>query len=196
MRRTLLLWAVLLAAAIVLVWRVAPREDGLALMAQAPKSEGVASPPDTAAPPVTALPLAGLRRADLHDTYNESREQGGRVHEAIDIMAPRGTPVYAVTAGVIKKLYTSVPGGITIYQVDPGEQWVFYYGHLDRYADGLTEGQKVKAGDLIAYVGATGNASPDAPHLHLAIGRLTEEKKYWESEPINPFPLLVPLAKP
>jgi murein DD-endopeptidase MepM/ murein hydrolase activator NlpD len=135
------------------------------------------------------LPVAGVQPAQLTDTYTQSRSEG-RVHEAIDIMAPRGTPVYAVEDGRIVKLFLSQPGGITVYQFDPSERIAYYYAHLDGYAPGLAEGRQVKRGELLGYVGSTGNASPDAPHLHFAIFALGPEKQWWKGTPINPYPLL------
>jgi peptidoglycan LD-endopeptidase LytH len=104
-------------------------------------------------------------------------------------MAPRHTPVRAVEGGRIQKLFTSKAGGLTIYQFDPTDTFTYYYAHLDRYADGLREGQTVRRGDVIGYVGSSGNASPNAPHLHFAIFRLTPERKWWKGEPINPYPV-------
>ena len=103
------------------------------------------------------------------------------------MLEPRGTPVMAVEDGRILKLFLSKPGGITVYQFDPTGQFAYYYAHLDRYADGLTEGQTVRRGSVIGYVGSTGNASRQAPHLHFAIFRLGPEKQWWKGEPINPF---------
>jgi murein DD-endopeptidase MepM/ murein hydrolase activator NlpD len=127
-------------------------------------------------------------RDDLRDTFSDARG-GSRAHEALDIMAPRHTPVRAVEDGRIEKLFTSKAGGLTIYEFDPTETFTYYYAHLDRYAEGLREGQTVKRGDLIGYVGSTGNASADAPHLHFAIFRLTPERQWWKGEPINPYPV-------
>jgi murein DD-endopeptidase MepM/ murein hydrolase activator NlpD len=136
------------------------------------------------------MPVDGVDDDDLVDTYDDARGRS-RAHEAIDIMAPRHTPVRAVDDGVIAKLYMSEGGGgITVYQFDPTRTFSYYYAHLDRYASGLREGQPVKRGDLIGYVGSTGNASPDAPHLHFAIYRLTPERQWWKGEPINPYPVL------
>ena len=135
------------------------------------------------------LPVEGVSRSALHDTYSDSR-RGGRTHEALDIMAPRGTPVHAVDDGRVAKLFTSKAGGLTLYQFDPSGQFTYYYAHLDRYANRLREGEAVRRGDLIGYVGSTGNASPDAPHLHFAVFRLGPEREWWKGEPINPFPLL------
>jgi murein DD-endopeptidase MepM/ murein hydrolase activator NlpD len=127
-------------------------------------------------------------RDDLRDTFSDARG-ASRAHEALDIMAPRHTPVRAVEDGRIQKLFTSKPGGLTIYEFEPTETFTYYYAHLDRYAEDLHEGQMVKRGDVIGYVGSTGNASPDAPHLHFAIFRLTPERQWWKGEPINPYPV-------
>jgi murein DD-endopeptidase MepM/ murein hydrolase activator NlpD len=136
-----------------------------------------------------AVPVDGVKRSDLQDTFADARA-GTRAHEALDIMAPRRTPVRAVEDGTIEKLFTSKPGGLTIYQFEPSGTFCYYYAHLDAYADGLHEGQTVRRGDLIGYVGSTGNASPDAPHLHFSIFRLTPERQWWKGEPIDPYPAL------
>jgi murein DD-endopeptidase MepM/ murein hydrolase activator NlpD len=136
------------------------------------------------------IPVEGVRPEQLTDTYNE-RRGGTRPHEALDIMAPRGTPVRATADGRIVKLFDSKPGGLTIYEFDPTESVAFYYAHLDRYAGGIREGQAVRQGDVIGYVGSTGNASPEGPHLHFAMFRLGPEKQWWQGTPINPFPYLV-----
>ena len=128
--------------------------------------------------------------ADVRDTYADQRGGGARVHEALDLMAPRGTPVLAVDDGRIAKLFLSQPGGITIYQFDRCDQWAYYYAHLDGYAPGLAEGQSVRKGQLLGYVGSTGNASADAPHLHFGIFRLDAHKRWWTGVPVNPFPYL------
>jgi peptidoglycan LD-endopeptidase LytH len=141
------------------------------------------------------LPIRGLKRADIQDTFEQARAAGERRHEATDIMSPRGTPVVAVDNGIIAKLFTSKPGGLTIYQFDSTEKFAFYYAHLDRYAEGLKEGMLVKRGDTIGYVGSTGNADPSAPHLHFAIFELGPEKRWWEGKPINPYPILIGSAK-
>jgi murein DD-endopeptidase MepM/ murein hydrolase activator NlpD len=136
------------------------------------------------------LPVEGVDNDDLRDTFSDSRS-GGRAHEAIDIMAPRHTQVLAADDGVIVKLFNSKGGGgISIYQFDPTGTYCYYYAHLDRYADGLKEGQHVRRGDVIGYVGSTGNASPTAPHLHFSIFRLGPERQWWKGEPINPYPAL------
>lgn len=142
-------------------------------------------------PPRLLIPVAGVRAGQLSDTYGD-RRGATRPHEALDIMAPRGTPVLAAADGKIVKLFDSKPGGLTIYQFDPGETLAYYYAHLDRYAPGIVAGVQVKQGELIGYVGSTGNASPEGPHLHFAIFRLGPEKNWWQGTPINPYPLLLP----
>jgi murein DD-endopeptidase MepM/ murein hydrolase activator NlpD len=135
------------------------------------------------------LPVAGVIPDQLTDTFDQARD-GTRRHEALDIMAARGTPVLAASDGTIAKLFTSVPGGLTIYEFDPTQTWAYYYAHLDRYAPGLAEGQALHRGDVIGYVGSTGNAREDAPHLHFAIFRLGPEKQWWKGTAIDPYPLL------
>jgi murein DD-endopeptidase MepM/ murein hydrolase activator NlpD len=135
------------------------------------------------------FPVDGVERKELRDTFSDTRGQG-RSHEALDIMAQRGTPVRAVEEGTIAKLFESRGGGgLTIYQFDPSESFCYYYAHLDRYAPGIREGQPVHRGQVIGYVGSTGNASPDAPHLHFTIFQLTPERKWWKGEPLNPYPV-------
>ena len=135
------------------------------------------------------LPVLGVTPSQLTDTFNETRG-GKRMHEALDILAPRGTPVIAADDGRIVKLFNSVPGGLTIYQFDPTERLAYYYAHLDRYTADMAEGMQVKRGEVIAYVGSTGNANPATPHLHFAIFELGPEKRWWKGTAINPYPLL------
>ena len=135
------------------------------------------------------LPVAGIKPAQLTDTFNQARGSERR-HEALDIMAARGTPVLAAVDGKVEKLFTSKQGGLTIYEFDPAATHAYYYAHLDRYAAGLVEGMPLKRGDVIGYVGSTGNANPDAPHLHFAIFELGPEKHWWQGTAINPYPLL------
>lgn len=134
------------------------------------------------------VPVAGIPPAALMDTYEQGR--GTRVHEAIDIAAPSGTPVVAVDDGTIAKLFTSKPGGLTVYQFDPEGKLSYYYAHLESYAGTLREGMSVKRGDVIGYVGSTGNADRKVPHLHFAIFRLGADRKWWQGDPINPYPAL------
>lgn len=135
------------------------------------------------------LPVQGLKHHDLRDTFNEMRG-GARRHEALDILAPRNTPVLAVEDGTIAKLFLSKPGGLTIYQFDPMSTYAYYYAHLERYADGLKNGGRVTRGQVIGYVGTSGNAPPDTPHLHFAIFKLTDAKRWWEGVAIDPYPIL------
>jgi murein DD-endopeptidase MepM/ murein hydrolase activator NlpD len=131
------------------------------------------------------LPVEGVTPAQLQPSFEQAR--GERRHEAIDILAPTGTPVFAVEGGRIAKLFVSDRGGLTIYQFDPLERYAYYYAHLSRYASGLQEGQTVARGDVVGYVGVSGNAPPDTPHLHFAIFELGPEKQWWEGRPIDPF---------
>jgi murein DD-endopeptidase MepM/ murein hydrolase activator NlpD len=136
------------------------------------------------------IPVQGFVAAQLQDVFTDARGEGRR-HEAIDIMAALGTPVLAVEAGRIVKLFASKQGGLTVYQFDAQDELAYYYAHLDRYAEGLTEGQPVAQGEVIGYVGYSGNASPNAPHLHFAIFQLGTERRWWQGEAINPYPHLV-----
>ncbi len=140
------------------------------------------------------LPLPTVSAAQLRDNYTDARA-GGAAHEALDIMAARGTPVVAIDDGRIAKLFLSKGGGITLYQFDANGEFAYYYAHLDRYADGIAEGDNLRKGQLLGYVGSTGNAQPDAPHLHLAVYRLGPERQWWRGTPINPF-LIWRSAKP
>jgi murein DD-endopeptidase MepM/ murein hydrolase activator NlpD len=147
-------------------------------------------PPGTTVQPNPLLiPVAGIQASQLSDTFTDSRS-GGRIHDAIDIMAPRGTPVVAADDGTVVKLFKSVPGGLTVYEFDNSGTFAFYYAHLDGYAAGVVEGKHLKRGDLIGYVGSTGNASAAAPHLHFAIFVLGPDKRWWKGTAINPYPLL------
>jgi len=133
------------------------------------------------------FPVSGYDRHQLRDNFAEMR--GARVHEAIDMLAARGTPVLAVDDGPVAKLFNSKAGGLTVYQFDRDGTYCYYYAHLDRYADGLKDGQGLKRGETIGYVGTTGNAPPNVPHLHFTIFKLGPEKHWWEGVAINPFPL-------
>ena len=135
------------------------------------------------------IPVEGVLASKLVRSYHDARS-GGREHEAIDILAPRNTPVVAVEDGTIAKLFLSKAGGNTVYQFDPGRQYSYYYAHLERYADGLKEGDAVHRGQTIGYVGTTGNAPKNTPHLHFAIYRLTAEQHWWEGTPVDPYDIL------
>ena len=133
-----------------------------------------------------AVPVEGVPREALDDTFGDPRNQT-RQHEALDIIAPRGTHVLAVEDGSVVKLFTSERGGLTLYQFDPTQRYAYYYAHLDAYAPGIKEQMPLRRGQLIGFVGTTGNAPKDTPHLHFAIFLLTDEKQWWQGTPINPF---------
>lgn len=140
------------------------------------------------------MPVEGVNAKDIQDTFTDARS-GGRVHEATDIIAPRGTPVVATDDGIIKKLFTSVRGGLTIYQFDPTETYCYYYAHLDRYALEIQDNIAVHKGQVIAFVGSTGDAAEAGPHLHFEVMRLGPEKQWWKGTDINPYPLLRAIAR-
>jgi peptidoglycan LD-endopeptidase LytH len=160
----------------------------LALLCVCAFLSGLSRTADTP-PPSIGAPVDSLKASELHDSFNEIHH--GHRHEAIDIMRPRGTPILAVADGSIRKLFLSVQGGITIYEFDSTGTYCFYYAHLGQYAAGLHEGMPVSRGDVIGYVGTTGDAAPDAPQLHFAIYRLSPDKSWWKGEPINPYPILL-----
>jgi len=147
-----------------------------------------------AAPGKLMIPVLGIKPEQLVDTFSASRS-AGRVHEAIDIIAPAGTPVIAAADGKILKFHDSVPGGITIYQLSSDEKFIYYYGHLQRRADGLKEGDVVRQGSTIGFVGDTGNSGAGNYHLHFAISIPTDPKRFWEGDNINPYPLLTGSAR-
>jgi murein DD-endopeptidase MepM/ murein hydrolase activator NlpD len=175
--------------------RTAPAVDGPVTdpAVAAPRS-GLTLTADTS---VTGVDIANLRSRGLEipvkdvpasalvSSFNDAR--GGRKHEAIDILAPRGTDVLAVENGKIAKLFTSEAGGLTIYQFDPSEQFVYYYAHLDGYAPDVKEGDNVRRGAVIGYVGTTGNAPKTTPHLHFAIAKLDPDRRWWGGTPLDPF---------
>ena len=135
------------------------------------------------------IPVQGIEADKLVRSFHDVRS-GSREHEAIDILAPAGTPVVAVEDGTIAKLFVSKAGGNTIYQFDPGKTYSYYYAHLDRYAEGLREGAEIRRGQVIGYVGTSGNAPKNTPHLHFAVFRLTPEKQWWTGTPIDPYDIL------
>ena len=135
-----------------------------------------------------ATPISGLNPAAVTDTFADRRD--GREHEALDIPAPRGTPVLASIEGNVAKLFTSKQGGLTVYQFDDSQQYCVYYAHLDHYVKDLKEGMLLRKGDVLGYVGSTGNAVPKAPHLHLAVFKLGPDKKWWKGIALDPLPML------
>ncbi|MCY7354118.1 MAG: M23 family metallopeptidase, partial [Lysobacter sp.] len=148
-------------------------------------------PPPTLAPAPTVningliVPVSGIAAKQLSDTFTDARGTD-RVHDAIDIMAPEGTPVFAVADGSVEKLFDSKQGGLTLYQFEPTGRYVYYYAHLQRYAPGIVDKKTIRQGEVIGYVGHTGNASPEGPHLHFAIFELGREKQWWKGTAINP----------
>jgi len=140
-------------------------------------------------PVISASPINGLKPSELHDSFNEIH--CGHRHQAIDIMKPWGTPIHAVVDGTIRKLFHSRAGGITIYECDTYVTHCYYYAHLDHYASGLTEGMSVKHGQILGYLGISGNAAPNAPQLHFAIARLGPDKRWWKGTSIDPYLVLI-----
>jgi murein DD-endopeptidase MepM/ murein hydrolase activator NlpD len=143
------------------------------------------------APSGLVVPVTGVSLGELSDTYTQSRGGGSRVHHAMDIMAPLGTPVVSASDGVVEKLFFSRGGGgITAYVRSPDGNWLHYYAHLDSYAQGLREGQRIRRGDPIGTVGISGNANPSGPHLHYAVYRMRPGERWYQGAPVNPYPLL------
>ena len=136
------------------------------------------------------IPVAGITAERLQDTFDEGRD-GGRVHRALDILAPRGTAVLAADSGRVLRVRTNALGGNTIYTTDPQGRIVYYYAHLDAYQKGLADGLVIARGDTLGFVGTTGNAPRDTPHLHFQVMRMPPDGKYWDGEPINPYPLFL-----
>ena len=133
------------------------------------------------------MPIDGADVESMRGGFDERRDAGARPHEAADLLAPRNTPVHAVDNGSIAKLFVSKAGGNTIYQFDPGQRFCYYYAHLDRYADGLRDGAPVTRGDVIGFVGTSGNAPANTPHLHFALFELTPEHHWWQGTPLDPY---------
>lgn len=157
----------------------------------APRAPVRTAGPLAISPTGLAIPVAGIRASDLVDSYTQSRGGGSRIHHAIDIMAPTGTPVLSASDGVVEKLfYSRGGGGITAYVRSLDGDWLHYYAHLDAYAPGLRDGQRIRRGDPIGTVGISGNASPSGPHLHYAIYRMRPGERWWQGTPVNPHPLL------
>ncbi len=155
----------------------------------APNASPPSETPEGPRPNNLIIPVVGVRPDQLHDTFSESRSEG-RVHDAIDIPAPLGTAVLAAADGTILKLFQSERGGTTIYQISADNRFVYYYAHLDRYAEGLAEGHFAKQGETIAYVGDSGNAGAGNYHLHFSVALISDPKHYWQGANINPYPLL------
>jgi peptidoglycan LD-endopeptidase LytH len=137
------------------------------------------------------VPVAGVERWELHDTFTQGRGDGERAHEAIDIPAPRGTAVLSATDGRLLRMFESEAGGLMVYATDASERFILLYGHLDGYASGLRDGMPLARGQVIGYVGTTGNAPPETPHLHFGILRGDPAVSWWGGVAVNPYPLLV-----
>lgn len=199
MRSTGLLALLALAAACSRPVLYYPAPEVSAAPAPEPTLAGapVASAPAEAASDVDYLrlrrltvPVAGANMAKVSDTFLDPRDGGERVHRAIDILAPRGTPILSADDGKILRMSTNTLGGITMYTVDPSNRIVFYYAHMDRYNESMYAGRAISRGDTLGFVGTTGNAPKDTPHLHFQIMRWPADGKYWNGEPIDPFELL------
>ncbi|USI71747.1 M23 family metallopeptidase [Sphingomonas morindae] len=156
----------------------------------APPPAAPGSPAPGGAPATLPVPVQGVARAQLSSSWSDPRDGGTRAHHAIDIPAPRGTPVLAVADGTIEKLYTSALGGLTVYERTPDGGLVYYYAHLDRYAPQLAEGQMVRAGQVLGAVGSTGDADARVPHLHFEIHRMAPGEAWWQGEELDPYPIL------
>lgn len=157
-----------------------------------PPPRAVATPPPKAVATTgnatkLRLPVEGIDVDVLKGGFNEAR--AGHRHEAVDMLSPRNTPVHAVEDGTIAKLFVSKAGGNTIYQFDPTGRYAFYYAHLERYETGLREGAKVARGEVIGYVGTSGNAPPETPHLHFAVFELGPERQWWKGKAVDPYPM-------
>ena len=194
-----LLFVVIVAlVSIAVTFRTTPVVPAIDIPPTLPVAIGTPLPPTESPSPITTnfvgtvdliIPVAGVKPEQLLDTFDDARSEG-RVHDAIDIPAAAETPVLAATDGKIIKLFQSERGGITIYQLNANQDLIFYYAHLSRYADGLAEGDLVRQGQVIAYVGDTGNAGTGNYHLHFSIAAVSDPKRYWEGTNINPYPLL------
>ena len=136
------------------------------------------------------VPVSGVAPSQLTDSWHDARDGGARVHEALDIAAPGGAPLVAAMAGRVEKLFQSERGGTTVYVRSDDGEWVAYYAHLQRYADGLAEGRHVSQGDLIGFVGDTGDAGAGNFHLHFALQRMKPGEKWYQGTAVNPYPML------
>ena len=136
------------------------------------------------------VPVAGIDVSKISNTFNDARD-GQRKHNAVDILAKRGTPVLSVDYGTILKVGTNALGGNIVWAADANRRFVYYYAHLDRWADGLRDGMAVQRGDVLGYVGTTGNAPKDIPHLHFQLLRFTNDKRYYDGLPVNPLPFFI-----
>ena len=171
--------------------RIVPGDSTVPDAGPVAQSEVPAAPTGNWAHPLLIVPVQGVSRGQILDTWGQSRANGARTHQATDIIAPGGTPVIAAAAGLVEKLfYSQGGGGITLYVRSPDRQWSYYYAHLQGYAPGMAEGVRVKAGDLLGFVGDTGNAGTGNYHLHFALSHMQPGDSWWKGQPVNPYPLL------
>lgn len=133
------------------------------------------------------VPVEGISPGELRDDFRAPRASGA--HRALDILAPRGTPVLSADDGRVLRMSENRAGGITLYAVDSNERLVYYYAHLQGYRAGLRAGDSLRKGDVIGYVGTSGNAPAHVPHLHFQVMRLDDARRYWEGTPLNPYAL-------
>jgi peptidoglycan LD-endopeptidase LytH len=191
--RDLMMAGLLAGAALVTalaVVRIVMALRGGGLLAEEPEATAPAAEPDPELRQRDLLiPVQGVAAAALSDTFLDARGGGTRTHHALDILAARGTPVLATEAGRVVRLHQGGAGGITVYELDDSGRYGYYYAHLERYAAGLAEGKAVARGEVLGYVGTTGNAPPGTPHLHFAIYEVADPKQPWRGRPIDPFPL-------
>lgn len=180
----------LFASMVRISWQPSP-PVAATYLAVAPPPQQAAQDPGNLDHPLLALPIAGISRASIHDSWGDPRQNGLRLHHGTDIMAPQGTPVIAAAPGTVEKLFFSNGGGgITAYVRSPDRRWSYYYAHLSGYAPGLHEGLVVRAGDPIGFVGDTGNAGAGNYHLHFGMSRMQPTDRWWQGEAVNPYPLL------
>ncbi|GAA5050804.1 M23 family metallopeptidase [Erythrobacter westpacificensis] len=167
-----------------------PAPSDEAIIPQEDRNEASVPPEEETA--TLMIPVINVAATDLVDTFTDERSGGTRLHEALDIPAPAGTSVRASAPGTIERLFRSDAGGNTIYVRSEDRETIYYYAHLAEYAPGLNEGQKVRRGQRLGTVGSTGNAEPDAPHLHFEVMRTTPDAEWWEpATSVNPYPMLV-----
>jgi murein DD-endopeptidase MepM/ murein hydrolase activator NlpD len=180
---------------------VKPASTQPVLAGAAPADSTMAAPPDSAAMAAMSdvdylrlrhiiVPVAGADMSKVDDSFNEPRDGGARVHRAIDILAPRGTPILSADDGKILRMTSNQLGGITMYTVDPLNRIVYYYAHMDHYNDAMSPGRTIVRGDTLGFVGTTGNAPKNTPHLHFQIMKWPADGKYWNGEPIDPYEML------
>jgi len=197
MRRVLILTAFAGACARPVLYYPTPESAGLPPAPAAVPPASPPAPPADAASPVSdadylrsrhiIVPVAGADMSRVDDTFNDARDGGDRVHRAIDILAPRGTPILSADDGKILRMSTNTLGGISMYTIDTEGRLVYYYAHMERYNDAMSPGRTIVKGDTLGYVGTTGNAPKDTPHLHFQVMRWPADGKYWNGEPIDPY---------